>query len=436
MLGAICLSSLSLPRINQNLKKMKKNLRNVLVLALGLMTTVSFAQDWNVDSRTRIDMSLDEGEKSTNQRVTLGTTWGGSDWGIHLSTDVNYTLKGGNADVDPGVGIYEAYASTNLFGMADMTIGRQALSYGSGALISGRDWSTNRTTWDGMSFDLGLSDIATITLGYASMNGGFSDAINGVDGVDAVAGVTGIAYDAGGDSTGFAINQTTGLVEMTYSPEIEAVDAVDAVAGVDAVTGVDAAATDDIGNMYVNIAGEFSGWSVNVLYMTRTTSDDAATGIDINGELMGASISASLNTDFDGGKMNSYGLAYAVNDDMSVNVGMTTYGETGFSMAGTDMSGGDWSNGQLGYLGANDEDLSYGLSYNMGGISLSASMHSITNSANEDHDRSVTQIGIGYALGDNVSLGLSYATDATEAVTGGAEATDNKYTWITLNVTP
>ena len=40
---------------------MKKNLRNVLVLALGLMTTVSFAQDWNVDSRTRIDMSGDEG---------------------------------------------------------------------------------------------------------------------------------------------------------------------------------------------------------------------------------------------------------------------------------------------------------------------------------------------------------------------------------------
>ena len=38
---------------------MKKNLRNVLALALGLITTVSFAQDWNVDSRTRIDMSGD-----------------------------------------------------------------------------------------------------------------------------------------------------------------------------------------------------------------------------------------------------------------------------------------------------------------------------------------------------------------------------------------
>ena len=49
---------------------MKKNLRNILALALGLMTTVSFAQDWNVDSRTRIDMSGDMDKMSTSQRVT------------------------------------------------------------------------------------------------------------------------------------------------------------------------------------------------------------------------------------------------------------------------------------------------------------------------------------------------------------------------------
>ena len=68
---------------------MKKNLRNVLALALGLITTVSFAQDWNVDSRTRIDMSGDEGAKRTDQRATLGATWGGDDWGIHVSSDLN-----------------------------------------------------------------------------------------------------------------------------------------------------------------------------------------------------------------------------------------------------------------------------------------------------------------------------------------------------------
>jgi len=381
---------------------MKKNLRNVLALALGLITTVSFAQDWNVDSRTRIDMSDaigGDGYKQTDQRVTLGATWGGSDWGIHVSSDAEYRLGGAATSM----GIYEAYASTDLFGMANMTIGRQALSYGSGALMSGRDWSS-RTTWDGMSFALGLSDMADITVGYASMNTGMTAAILATDGTDSIA----------------------------------------------------SAATDDNGNMHINIGGEFSGWNVNVLYMTETglidnagtlASDDAATGIDISGGLMGATVSASMNSDFDGHKMNSYGLSYAINDDLSVSVNSTTYGEgsdtanasDGFSMRGTDMDGGDWSNGGLGYLNANDEDLSYGLSYNLGGISLSATMHNITNAADEDHERTVTQIGIGYALGNNANLGISYATDATEAVTtvgNESDATDAKYTWVTLTVTP
>jgi hypothetical protein len=328
------------------------------------MTTVSFAQDWNVDSRTRIDMSDAQGEgyNSTDQRVTLGATWGGADWGIHVSNDVNYTLGGGG-----DWGIYEAYASTDLFGMANMTIGRQALSYGSGALMSGNDWGDSRTTYDGMTFDLGLSDMADITVGYASLN--------------------------------------------------------------------DGSGADDNGNMHVNIAGEFSGWSVNVLYMTEAgmtvdgpASDDAATGIDISGGLMGATISASMNTDFEGDEMKSYGLSYAVNDDMSVNINSTTYSEDGdFNMAGTNMDGSWLVTGGLGYLAAGSEDLSYGLSYNMGGISLGASMHKITNAADADgaEARDVTEINIGYSLGDNAGLGIKYATDG-----------DDKYTWVTLSVTP
>ena len=50
---------------------MKKNLRNILALALGLMTTVSFAQDMNVDSRTRIDMSGDGEKMSTAQKYNI-----------------------------------------------------------------------------------------------------------------------------------------------------------------------------------------------------------------------------------------------------------------------------------------------------------------------------------------------------------------------------
>ena len=108
---------------------MKKNLRNILALSLGLMTTVAFAQDWGVDSRTRIDMSESEGEgyNSADQRVTMGATWGGSDWGIHVSSDVNYTL---GANDDASMSIYEAYASADLMGYASLTAGRMAINNG------------------------------------------------------------------------------------------------------------------------------------------------------------------------------------------------------------------------------------------------------------------------------------------------------------------
>ena len=330
---------------------MKKNLQNALLLAMGLMTTVTFAQDWNVDSRTRIDMSGDNDKMVTNQRATLGATWGGSDWGVHVSSDVNYMLGSGDASM----GIYEAYASANLMGYATVTAGRQAIDNGSGALMSSNQWGATRTTWDGMTFNLGL-DMADVSLGYASYNGGAAD-------------------------------------------------------------------EEDQGNMWVNAGGEFSGWNVNMLYMTNTASDNAATGIDISGEVMGAGISASMNTDYDENTMRVIGLSYAVNDDMSVNVGQTVYGEDGaFSMAGTNLAGG-WANGNMGYLGAGDEMLSYGLTYNMGGISMGASMNAVTSL--DESTRDVMEVSLGYSLNDNAGLAVKYATDE-----------DDTYTWLTLTVTP
>ena len=394
LLGSFYLSSLSLQRINQKINNMKKNLRNVLALALGLITTVSFAQDWNVDSRTRIDMSdaMDKGGEQfmTDQRVTIGATWGGANWGIHVSSDVNYNLGTyPNAlGARPSMSIYEAYASTDLMGMASLTIGRQALDYGSGALMSSNQWSANRTTWDGMSFGLGLSDLADITVGFANRNTG-----------DTIAGGTALESD---------------------------------------------------GKMYANIGGEFSGWNVNILYMTASgpvadasgASDNAAMGIDISGALMGASLSASFNTDHGSNEMRVLSLGYSVNDDLSVNVGQTAYSkdnEGNFRMAGTDMDGSWLTTGNVGYLASGMEDLHYGLSYSLGGISLSATMHNITNAnedvagstANADYERSIMELGVGYSLSNNANLGLKYATD--DEGTEGSEAT---YTWITLTVTP
>jgi hypothetical protein len=325
---------------------MKKNLRNILALSLGLMTTVAFAQDWGVDSRTRIDMSGDNDMRSTDQRVTLGTTWGGSDWGIHVSSDVNYTLAGTNGAA-ASMGIYEAYASTDLMGYANLTMGRQALNYGSGAVMSSNEWGASRTTWDGMTFGLNL-DMADVTVGYHAQQ-------------------------------------------------------------------ADVADSESNGNMWFNIGGEFSGWNVNVLYMTEETdgeNGDAATGIDLSGEVMGAGISASMNTDYDGDEMRVIGLSYAVNDDMGVNVSQTVYGDdAGFDMAGTNMDGSYAATGNLGYLNANDENLSYGLTYKMSGISLGFTMHNITNSNDETIDRSITEISLGYSLNDNAGLSLSRVTE-------------------------
>jgi len=343
---------------------MKKNLRNILVLAMGLMTTVSFAQDWNVDSRTRIDMGGDNDKMTTDQRATVGATWGGSDWGIHVSSDVNYTL--GNDD-DASMSIYEAYASADLMGFASVTAGRQAINNGSGALMAANDWSV-RNTWEGMSFGFDL-DMADITLGYHSSNAG----------------------------------------------------------------GVD---EEDAGNMWINAGGEFSGWNVNLLYMTDESQDDAATGIDISGEVMGAGVSASMNTDHAGNTMRVIGLSYALND-IGLNVAQTVYSEDGaFGMSDGNMGSGtaqeNWaSHGNMGHLGAGDEMLSYGLSYEMAGISMDLTMHGATST--NDDTRDVMEVSLGYSLSDNAGLALKYATDDATAAGIDSEAT---YMWLTLTVNP
>ena len=330
---------------------MKKNLRNILALSLGLMTTVAFAQDWGVDSRTRMDMSGDNDAMSAAQRITGSTTWGGSDWGIHVSSDANYTL---GADEDMTMSIYEAYASADLMGYASLTAGRMAINNGSGALMSTRDWGTDRTTWEGLMFGLNL-DMADVTIGYHRANGGAAEEVSS-------------------------------------------------------------------GNTWINCGGEFSGWNVNLLYMTDEGIEDAATGIDISGEVAGAGISASMNTDFDGDEMRVIGLTYAINDDMGVNVSQTVYSDdNGFNMAGTNMSGADWSNGQMAYLNGGDEMLSYGLTYNMSGISLGATMHNVTSL--DDSERDVTELSLGYSLGNNAGLSLSMVDD-----------NDTKYMWLTINV--
>jgi hypothetical protein len=365
---------------------MKKNLRNILALALGLITTVSFAQDWNVDSRTRIDMSGDGEYMSTEQRATLGSTWGGSDWGIHVSTQVDYTVND-QLEAATNLSVYEAYASTNLFGFANMTIGRRALEYGSGAYVSNNDWNTNRNRFDGMTFAID-NDFADLELGLSQRDNG-------------------------------------------DNPDSLSHDMLDA--------------------MWLNASKSSGDWSINLFYADYAIEgglEANAMGLDFAYSAMGGALdlNVSYNTNsrtipalgVEGLEMDMMDISgtYTVNDDMSITAGRASYGENGFDdLIGGGHSGwygtNSWlSHGNLGHLGADQENMYVGGSYNMGAISLGATMHTVTDANNDDYERQATEISVGYSLGDNASLSYKMVTD-----NNGGE-TDSNYNWITLTVTP
>jgi len=374
---------------------MKKNLRNILVLSLGLMTTIASAQDWNVDSRTRIDMGGDYDKMETAQRATLGATWGGSDWGIHASTVVNYNLgeANENGQVPASLSVYEAYASTDLMGYASVTMGRQALNYGSGSLIGSNEWNANRVTRDAFVFGLDL-DMADVTLGYASRMSGDS-LTNPSDGTPAGTYFGGTAW-------------------------------------------------------WLNAAKADGDWSANLLYGSQaaTVNDvdmDAITfmGLDLSYSMMGGSLGldVSYNTVAGGGMvtdmdMNSIGATYNVNDDMSISASQTSYGEGGFNLAGGNAGvyGSDsWTtHGNMGHLGTNQKDLAIGGAYAMGDFNLGVTMHTVTDETvgAEDYERSAMEVSLGYTMSDNAGLSVNYSTD------NNGTDTDTKYTWLTLTITP
>ena len=329
---------------------MKKFLRNILALSLALMTTVSFAQDWDGDSRTRIDMSGDGDEMSTDQRATLGVTWEGDDWGIHVSTNANYTLGSAN-DAGLDVTVYEAHASTDLMGVASLTVGRQALDYGSGAIVSSNQWGANRATWDGFTFGLDL-DMADVTAGYASRSGEVFDSTGASN-------MWLNASKADGD-------WTANLLYMSTT-----------VGAADAMTA-----------MGIDVTYEMMGGDLTLDGSYNTASNYGAEDMD----------------------MTSIGATYQVNEAMSVMGSQTTYGEHGFNVGSAGMAGYAAS-GSLGYLGSNDENLSVGVAYNMGDFDLGATMHTITNSENDAYERDVTDISLSYTMSDNANLSLSMITD-------------------------
>ena len=97
---------------------MKKNLHFVLALTLGLATTVS-AQDWSVDSRTRVNSTEDA--TSTDQRVRTAVDFGGDAVSAHVELNSTATLgkiAGMKRLGDFSLDVRQAYATTNVMDFA------------------------------------------------------------------------------------------------------------------------------------------------------------------------------------------------------------------------------------------------------------------------------------------------------------------------------
>ena len=358
---------------------MKKNLRNILALSLGLMTTVAFAQDWNVDSRTRIDMSgADNDQFIGTQRATVGTTWGGSDWAIHASTEVNYTL---NVETAAALSVYEAYASTDLMGYASLTVGRQALEYGSGTIIGKNDWGT-RNTRDGMTFGLNF-DMADVTLGYAKIMAN-----------EEVAGVTSMYFNAAKAEGDWNAN-------LLYGSDVETAN------------GEDGSGTDYMGlDLGYNMMD--GALALNVSYNTLSNDDQ---GIDAD--------------------MTVIGATYSVNESLSIMGSQTIMGDQDIAYERGNMGSGvdSWmTHGNIGFQGANDEMITIGGNYEMGAFNLGFAMYTVTNDEyvnmdGSDFERNATEISLGYTMSDNASLSLKSVNDDL-----GLNGDDYNFTYVTLHI--
>jgi hypothetical protein len=348
---------------------MKKNLHFVLALTLGLATTVS-AQDWSVDSRTRVNSTEDA--TSTDQRVRTAVDFGGDAVSAHVELNSTATL-GRVANDDFSLTVREAYATTNVMDFASVTAGRMALNFGSGRILGDNDWvNGNGNTWDG--FLIGLNnDFADVHVGYS--------ATDMVDMYDA----TMMYFNVGKDMGAMAFNL---LYVSTTNDDGPAAGAEETSMGLDASYAMD------------------NGANLSLGYYTN---DNGTVEMDLT----------------------TLGVSYAVNSDLTVMAGYDMYGENGFYLSSG--SFGDGYGSGMNYSGFNADrgectDLSFGGSYAMGDFMIGATMHTI--SAEEEgafDDISVMDLSVGYTLSDNSSVTLNYAsTDES--------GDDETQTWISLNI--
>jgi hypothetical protein len=351
---------------------MKKNLRNILTLALGFVTIFATAQSWDADSRTRVDMGGDNDQFTTEQRTSLGVNWGGNGWGINVSATHNYDLGTDGSTMSWN----EAYATTDLMGYASVAVGRQALEYGSGRLIGANDWAANPNTRDGGVFTI-ANDMMDLDFGV------YNDQADN----DSSEAVTDYFINVSKSDGDWSVN-------LTYISN-----------------------GDESNAMGLDFGYAMMGGDLDLAVSYNTASDGVEGSEDMGMMSLGAtynvndnmSISATRSTSGDGG------FAW----------GGSNYGN----------GAGSWgTHGNMGNLSANDEDLAVAVTYAMGDFSIGIGMHKVTNTGDDmgDYERNVTEANLSYTMSDNANVSIKYATDNA----GVDMEEDKKYMWLTLSITP
>jgi hypothetical protein len=328
---------------------MKKNLRNILTLALGFVTIFATAQSWDADSRTRVDMGGDNDQFATEQRISLGASWGGNGWGINVSGNANYDL-GGEAMT---MSWNEAYATTDLMGYASVAAGRQALEYGSGRLIGANDWAANPNTRDGGVFTID-NDMMDLDFGL---------------------------YNDQADSVG-SEGETDYFINVSKSDGDWSVN----------LTYISNA--NESNAMGLDFGYALMGGDLDLAVSYNTASDGVEGSEDMDMMSLGATYNVNDNM--------SISATRSTSGDGGFGWGGSNYGD----------GAGSWmSHGNMGNLSANDEDLAVAVSYAMGDFSIGIGMHKVTNTEADDYERNVTEANLSYTMSDNANVGIKYATD-------------------------
>ena len=321
---------------------MKKNLQLALALMLGLATTVS-AQDWSVNSNTRVNNHDVDGVTSmdTEQFTRVNVGFGGDAVSVNASFNADYNFGTDGATF----GLHTATATTNIMSFASVTAGRMALNFGSGRIIGSNDWNNDGNTWDGMMFGIN-NDFADIHVGYASAN---------MEG----------AAEGNFDNTQMVFNVSKDMGDMGFNLLYVTTDA----------SGAESTAMGLDGTYAMS-----NGADVSFGYYTAEGFDGTEMGL------------------------MSLGVDYGVNDDLSVSAGYDMYDENGFFLASGNVRN-DFAGTGMRAITDECDVMSFGGSYAMGDFTFGATMYNVTNEA-ETIDYSVTDLSLGYNFSDNSSLSV------------------------------